>query len=724
MCASADISPDLVQRTCKELADEDRALVEPPTVYSDHDEGDIEDGEHWGEFEDSDIENDLPTLESDPKCNTPFNVPNENSDQTYQAFTLASLLSIMVAKWSYRHNVTSNALTSLLKLFRLFFSLLCTFSSIMVAILSFLPKSVHTLKSFLNLNENDFIRFVVCPSCHSLYHFKDCFEVVGRNKKPKTCSYVAFPNHRQQALRLPCASRLLAEITLKSGTIKYYPRKYYCYKSVAESLALLASRENFLKNCELWRLRKVPLSTLCDIYDGQIWKDFQYIDGVPFLSAPHNLALMLNIDWFRPYKHTPYSVGVIYMVVTNLPRSMRFRKENVILVGIVPGPSEPPLHMNSYLKPMVDELNDLWKNGIQVTSPDSAHPLTLRAALICVACDIPACRKVLGFCGHMSKAGCSKCTKVFGYDGRKIDFGGFSECPLRSEHDHREQAFLAKVQTNAAARDKIERQHGSRLTTLMELPYFDTVRCHVIDPMHNLYLGTSKYVMKQILDNVDSGLLVQERVDRCIVPSTLGRIPHKLASGYASLTADQWKTWTNVFSIYALHGLLDDSMLECWRFFVRGSRLLSTPMITIDDAEKGHKALLDFCTTFESLHGSEKITPNMHLHMHIFNCIKDYGPIYSFWLFSFERYNGMLGSYRTNQRSVELQIMHRFMSDLQIHDLAIPEGQYSITRQDLDFLLTGDGVGTLQDASSQHSADYLKIAQASGDPLANYPEEL
>jgi hypothetical protein len=43
-----DISADLVQqRTCEELGEEDRVLVEPPTQYSD-DEGDIEDGEYWG----------------------------------------------------------------------------------------------------------------------------------------------------------------------------------------------------------------------------------------------------------------------------------------------------------------------------------------------------------------------------------------------------------------------------------------------------------------------------------------------------------------------------------------------------------------------------------------------------------------------------------------------------------------------------------------------------
>lgn len=58
----------------------------------------------------------------------------------------------------------------------------------------------------------------------------------------------------------------------------------------------------------------------------------------------------------------------------------------------------------------------------------------------------------------------------------------------------------------------------------------------------------------------------------------------------------------------------------------------------------------------------------MHLHSHVVDCIMDYGPVYSFWLFSFERYNGLLGNFSTNQRSIELQLMRKFLSDQQIHD--------------------------------------------------------
>ena len=35
----------------------------------------------------------------------------------------------------------------------------------------------------------------------------------------------------------------------------------------------------------------------------------------------------------------------------------------------------------------------------------------------------------------------------------------------------------------------------------------------------------------------------------------------------------------------------------------------------------------------------------------------------SFWLFSFERFNGLLGDQPTNNCSIEVQLMQRFLND-------------------------------------------------------------
>ena len=144
------------------------------------------------------------------------------------------------------------------------------FSSLVKSLLFFVPSSLHAFKKFLNLNENNFKKYVVCPSCHKLYNFNNCFELHAGRRKPKSCAFIAFPEHPQQVYRLPCATRLLSEVTLKSGKVSYYPRKYYCYKPISDSLTSLVGRNGFLTHCEHWRLRNVPSSTMYDIYDGEI----------------------------------------------------------------------------------------------------------------------------------------------------------------------------------------------------------------------------------------------------------------------------------------------------------------------------------------------------------------------------------------------------------------------------------------------------------------------
>ena len=39
---------------------------------------------------------------------------------------------------------------------------------------------------------------------------------------------------------------------------------------------------------------------------------------------------------------------------------------------------------------------------------------------------------------------------------------------------------------------------------------------------------------------------------------------------------------------------------------------------------------------------------NMHLHLHLFRCLLDFGPAHAFWLYAFERCNGILVSFHNN----------------------------------------------------------------------------
>ena len=76
----------------------------------------------------------------------------------------------------------------------------------------------------------------------------------------------------------------------------------------------LLNRPGFHEKFDHWKSTQSGNDGLYkDLYDGKVWHEFQHYDeGQPFLSQSFTNGLMLNIDWFRPCKHTEYSIVIYY----------------------------------------------------------------------------------------------------------------------------------------------------------------------------------------------------------------------------------------------------------------------------------------------------------------------------------------------------------------------------------------------------------------------------
>ena len=413
-----------------------------------------------------------------------------------------------------------------------------------------------------------------------------------------------------------------------------------------------------------------------------------------------------------------YSVGVMYMAVNNLPRELRYKRENIILVGIIPGPNEPKLTMNSFLKPLVEDLKEFWA-GIMI--PCNNHPLKnicIRAALICSACDVPATRKLCGFVGHTATLGCSKCLKNFSCEGNsKMDYSGYDHelWGIRNLAVHREQCLKYLQAKTKSEQTLISKTYGVRYSCLIELPYFNPIRFAVVDPMHNLFLGTAKHAMETWTDKGILGKkefsIIEQIVVKIKTPHDVGRVPLKILSSFSGFTADQWRNWTTIFSPIALKQVLPSEDLRCWLLFVRACCLLCNRVVTNDMIIQADSYLVQFCKMFHQLYGSEYCTPNMHLHLHLKECLLDYGPVHGFWCYAFERCNGVLGKYHTNNQAVEIQLMRKFLRQQQVLSLEVPP-----QADDFFSLLDINTTGSLQE--SQHDScneNIIKLRQLAED---------
>lgn len=160
--------------------------------------------------------------------------------------------------------------------------------------------------------------------------------------------------------RNPCGEILLNNVKI-NGKASHLARKTYNYKSLKESGHRLVKKKGFeeLYTCNHWRNRSSSEDILSDVYNGNIWKDFNG-RKYDFFTEQRYFGLMLNVALFQPFKYSNYSVGAVYQSILNLPREERFKRNNIILVGILPDfKTEPPT--NTFLKPLVDELQEAWE---------------------------------------------------------------------------------------------------------------------------------------------------------------------------------------------------------------------------------------------------------------------------------------------------------------------------------------------------------------------------
>ena len=630
---------------------------------------DEEDPEDWHE----EVDDLLQDLASDE----PLPEPTQHQSSIQALTTLLQWFIYFLLFWQATCKISDNGLEWLLRFMFQFLHVVgitCN-SDYLCEMALMLPSSLYLLRKFVNLERDNFVKFAVCPKCSALYQLESCTRRVGGQIVSNICTSKPFKKGRNGE----CGAALAKKVILGSGKVCFYPHKLYCFNSVIDQVEGLLKRPGVPEMCEQWRERQVDDNIVADVYDGKIWKDFLQYKGKDFLNAPRNLAFAINVDWFQPFKRrNDRSVGVIYLVLLNLPREERFKWENIIVAGIVPEMKKEPKSLNTFLEPIVDELKALWK-GVKLTTSQSGIPLTYRGALLLASADLPAVRKLCGFKGHSAHRGCSKCFKYFpGSFKEKTDYSGFDRdmWPPRHNSSHRMHAEMVRKASTRSKHEALATKYGVYYSCLLQLEYFDAVRFTAIDPMHNLFLGTAKHQFKLWVKNnflMKKDLkILEERIHSFDVGTGIGRLPHRIASNYGGYTTSQWKNWTLIYSMFCLKGLLPESHLRCWQTFVLACQYLCSPVMSKTDILKADLLFVKFGERFEQLYGRKAITPNIHLHCHLKECVMDCGPVHAFWCFSFERFNGILGALQVNGRSVEVQLMRKLLTGWFVWDVKFP----------------------------------------------------
>jgi hypothetical protein len=191
--------------------------------------------------------------------------------------------------------------------------------------------------------------------------------------------------------------------------------------------------------------------------DGEAWKHFNSMHP-HFSTESRNVRLGLCTDRFNPFGSfaAPYSYWPVILTVYNLPPGMCMRLEFLFLSMVIPGLSNPSWNIDVCLRPLIDELTQLWSSRALTYDISRKQNFVMRAALMLTINDFPAYEMVSGWSTH-GKLACPYCmenNKAFTLtNGGKASFFYCHHRFLPHNHRYRKNRkdlFVGRVKNDVA----------------------------------------------------------------------------------------------------------------------------------------------------------------------------------------------------------------------------------------------------------------------------------
>lgn len=407
--------------------------------------------------------------------------------------------------------------------------------------------------------------------------------------------------------------------------------KYFEYLPVIPRIRAMAANSSLAQQMR-YRAHeyKYDSAKVTDIFDGAHYRSLLETfvtvgdDQLPFwfFADPRDIALGLSTDGFAPFKRRKKTAWPLILFNYNLPPDVRFHKENIISVGVIPGPKKP-WDADSFLWPLIQELLQLAM-GITAFDALSKVLFILHAYLIIVFGDIPAVSMLMRMKGHNAILPCRMCMIT----GIRIPSSRASthyvplhrlsraqsheydpaDLPLRTHASFMRQAQEVQSATSTAAEKKLATKYGingvpllsclGSLSFPLSFPYdfMHLIWENLIPNLILLWTGEFKdidhsgenYVLEE---TVWSAIGATSAAAGATIPAAFGsRVPNIATQKY-QLTAETRSIWTLYLAPTLLRRRFKSNVV--YRHFVKLVKLLNyclqfeMPAALIDEIDEG-----------------------------------------------------------------------------------------------------------------------------------------
>ncbi|XP_068503999.1 uncharacterized protein [Phaseolus vulgaris] len=244
-----------------------------------------------------------------------------------------------------------------------------------------IPCSFYEAKKIINKLGLHYTKIDACPN--------DCMLYYGEDKDKEVCKKCNESRWKRRKKNKTIDGTMKKQKKVPAKVLRYFPLKprlqrMFMSSKIAEHMQWHASgstNEGILRHPR----------------DSEAWKNF-YLMNPQFASDARNVRLGLVADGFNPIVLIPY----------NLPPWMCMKQSSFILSMIIPGKRAPGNDIDVYLRPLIEELKELWNNGLKTFDSYSNEVFNMHAAILWTISDFPGLETLFGWNTHIGLA-CPRC---------------------------------------------------------------------------------------------------------------------------------------------------------------------------------------------------------------------------------------------------------------------------------------------------------------------------
>ncbi|CEL55918.1 hypothetical protein RSOLAG1IB_01930 [Rhizoctonia solani AG-1 IB] len=514
------------------------------------------------------------------------------------------------------------------------------------------------------------------------------------------------------------------------------PRRLFRYSPLIPQLCALfqdpemAEKLGYRALCD--KIREDGL--IQDVFDSEHYlrlrKTLLHPEGnCYFFDNPCDIALGVSTDGFTLFKRRRRGLSTAWPIIIinyNLHPRIRNRLENVICVGVIPGPKQCK-DLNSFLVPLVDELLEL-ESGVECLFAHGAgaasSKFVFRAFLIILFGDIPAIAKLLMMKGHNAIKPCRACliqgilcqlerNSVYyvpmALPGQGNNTLTYADLQLRSHQQLLDQLEQMESAPTKSRQKQLAQEYGLNSRSIFaHLRSIDLSLCAPYDAMHLLFENLVPNMIRHWtgqFKGLDQGSgsyqLTKEQwetigkltavVGRTIPSLFVGTLPNIAQDGHL-YKAEAYSFWFQYLAPILLCGRLKEPYYSHVILMRDIMALILQLEITHADIDRLQDMINTWVRNYEQLYYQYEYTRlpacplTIHALLHLPSYIRQTGPLWASWAFVMERFCGHLLPAVKNrtlpyqhldnyvQRRAQMQIVSRLYG---LPSLAKPKVNYS-----------------------------------------------